>query len=145
MNLKFIFFWTTYLLEGQIKSKAGFGRRRFSQKTNEQICFSILTTWKYLKSKFNFQFFPDCEDRKTNSSVRFLGEVMLLQLQKNNLEVRSSKEIKAQPSLHTYENGENKADVQTRVESSCKKSIWVCTFPWGIEKKGMWAEQRSTY
>ena len=28
-----------------------------------------------LKSKFKFQVFPDCQDRKTNSSVCFLGEV----------------------------------------------------------------------
>ena len=29
--------------------------RNFSQKTNERICFSILTTRKYLKLEFRFQ------------------------------------------------------------------------------------------
>ena len=38
--------------------------RNLSQKTNEQICFSILTVRKYLKL-----------ERKTNSFVRFLREV----------------------------------------------------------------------
>ena len=32
-----------------------------------------------LKSKFKFQVFRDCQDRKTNSSVCFLGEVTALQ------------------------------------------------------------------
>ena len=48
--------------------------RNFSQKTNRQTCFSILTVQKYLKLKFKFQVFPDCQDRKTNSSVRFFGK-----------------------------------------------------------------------
>ena len=34
----------------------------------------LANTWN-LKSKFKFQVFPSCQDRKTNSSVRFLGEV----------------------------------------------------------------------
>ena len=37
---------------------------RFSQKTNERICFSILTT---------------AQDRKTNAFVRLLGESAALQ------------------------------------------------------------------
>ena len=46
-----------------------------SQKTNEWIYFSILTTRKYLKLEFQFQVFPSRQDRKTNLSVCFLGEV----------------------------------------------------------------------
>ena len=58
--------------------------RNFSQKTNEIICFSILTTQKYvhtwnLKSKFKFQVFPSRQDRKTNLFICFLGEVMARQ------------------------------------------------------------------
>ena len=44
----------------------------FSQK-NEWT--SILMSWKYLKPKFKFHVFPSRQDRKTNSSNRFLGEV----------------------------------------------------------------------
>ena len=45
----------------------------FSQKTNGRICFPILTTRKYFN--FKFQVFPSRQDRKTNSSICFLGEV----------------------------------------------------------------------
>ena len=49
--------------------------RNISQKTNEGICFSILTTRKYLKLEFRFQVFRSHQDRKTNLFVCFLGEV----------------------------------------------------------------------
>ena len=53
--------------------------RNFSQKTNEQICFSILTTRKYLKIEFQFQLSSisgsGCQDRKQIRSFIFLGEV----------------------------------------------------------------------
>ena len=55
-------------------------RSQNSLKTNEWICFSILTTWKYLKLEFGFQvsriFLPSCQDRKTNLFFCFLGEVI---------------------------------------------------------------------
>ena len=51
----------------------------FSQKTNGWICFSILTTRKYLKLEFQFQFkfqvFPSRQDRKTNLIGFFGGKV----------------------------------------------------------------------
>ena len=44
----------------------------FSQKINKWICFSILTTWIYLKLEFGFQVFRSHQDRKQICS--FLGE-----------------------------------------------------------------------
>ena len=48
-----------------------------SPKKEQWICFSILTVRKYLKLEIEikFQVFPDCQDRKTNSFVCFLGEI----------------------------------------------------------------------
>ena len=56
----------------------------FCQKINQRIFFSILTTRKYvgtwnLNFDFKFQVFPSRQDRKTNSSVHFLGEIMAWQ------------------------------------------------------------------
>ena len=51
--------------------------RNFSQKTNEPICFSILMTRKYLKLEIKMQVSSifDSSGWKTNSFIRFLGEV----------------------------------------------------------------------
>ena len=46
-----------------------------SKKMNGRICFSILTTRKYLKLEFGFQVFLSRQDKKINSLACFLGEV----------------------------------------------------------------------
>ena len=53
----------------------------FSQENKWTNLFSILMTWKHLNlnSKFKFQVFPSRQDRKTNSLVCFLGEIMARQ------------------------------------------------------------------
>ena len=56
--------------------------RNFSQETNERICFSILTTQKYLELEIENQVsstFLSRQYRKTNAFVCFLGEVMARQ------------------------------------------------------------------
>ena len=58
------------MAEGQYISEKKLSCRNFSQKTNKRICFSDL------KFDFKFQVFPSRQDRKTNLSVCFLGEVM---------------------------------------------------------------------
>ena len=52
--------------------------QNFSQKTNERIWFSILTTRKYLKSKNEFQVFPSVRIEK-HILRSFLGEVVAQQ------------------------------------------------------------------
>jgi hypothetical protein len=59
------------LKEAKIDLKTKLSSHNFSQKTNEPICFSILTT-RNLNFDFKFQVFTN---GKTNSFVRVLGEV----------------------------------------------------------------------
>ena len=49
--------------------------------------------------------------------------LIVLAFGKTTWKLEGSKEMKAQPPLHMYENGENKADVPTRVESDCNMNI----------------------
>ena len=53
MQIKFSSFAFLALLK--VISKKKLWSRNFSQKTNEQICFSILTTRKYLKLEIKIQ------------------------------------------------------------------------------------------
>ena len=53
----------------------------FSQKTNKQICFSILTTQKYLKLEIQFQ---------VSSIKQILPFVFWEKLQLNNFVLRST-------------------------------------------------------
>ena len=53
--------------------------KKVRQKKNKKWQKSKKTETNVLKSKFKFQVFPDSHDRKTNLSVRFLGEVMAQQ------------------------------------------------------------------
>ena len=61
--------------KGQLILKLNCRAKKFSQKTNKQICFSILRTQQYLKLKFWFQVssISEWQDGKTNSFVCFLG------------------------------------------------------------------------
>ena len=45
-------------------------------KVVTKVCMGLSCNSSSVKSKFKFQAFPDCLDRKTNLSVGFLGEVM---------------------------------------------------------------------
>ena len=53
MQIKFSSFAFLALLK--VISKQKLSSRNFSQKTNERICFSILTTRKYLKLEIKIQ------------------------------------------------------------------------------------------
>jgi hypothetical protein len=62
----------TFLVKGQKISKTKLLRRSFSQKTNEWICFSILTTRKYVKLELWFQVSSISELSGKNKQIRLL-------------------------------------------------------------------------
>ena len=51
--------------KGQIKSKGGLVRRRFSQKTNEQICFVCREKQKSKQNKFGVGFLGESMARQS--------------------------------------------------------------------------------
>ena len=85
----FSYFWSFYSYKAVnfSRSQNKIVEPELLQKTNERICFSILTTQKYLKLEIEIQFrvFLSCQDRKTNSFVCFLEKFRL-----NNFVLRST-------------------------------------------------------
>ena len=68
--------------------------------------------------------FPQTPVAKTAMLLQNYFHLIVLAFRKTTWKLEGSKEMKAQPPLHMYENGENKADVRTRVvESDCNKNI----------------------
>ena len=107
--------------------------RNFSQKNKIGefvfLSWQLGNTWK-LKSKFKFQEYPSCQDRKTNSFFCFLGEVTAQQFCFEiywPLRYRTSKSVGARRDVLKF-CGRFASLAPVLTQALNNESSWICEF-----------------